>query len=244
MRERDWLRAVPFAHRGLHGPVGDGLENSLAAVRAAVRGGYGIEVDVQPSADGVPMVFHDASLMRMTGRRGRTWQRPADVLGALRLGETEDTIPTLDAVLAEVGGKVPLLVEIKQDAPDPIALADAVAARLGAYGGPAAAMSFSPAVVTHLARTAPDIARGFVSYDYKKVRLLTLKEKQARARLDLLDTVPVDFVSYGVWCLPSPHVARRREQGVVVNAWTVRTPEDRARAAAHADTMTFEGFLP
>src|SRR5690554_1039793 len=103
--------ARPLAHRGLHGP---GVpENSLAALRAAIAAGYGVELDLQPSSDGVAMVFHDAALDRMTGRKGRVDGLTAKELGTLRLAGTGETIPTLRAFLDEVAGRVPVLVEIK-----------------------------------------------------------------------------------------------------------------------------------
>ena len=153
----------PFAHRGLHG--GAAVENSLSAVRAAVAAGYGIEIDIQPSADGVPMVFHDYDMGRLTGRPG-----PLRGLSARQLGETPltggagDTVPTLAQVLEAVAGAVPLLIEIKdQDGalgPGVGPLEDAVCGALAGYDGPVALMSFQPACGGRLRRRrAADPAR-------------------------------------------------------------------------------------
>ena len=102
---------LPIAHRGLHSP---GVpENSLAAFRAAIAAGYGIELDIQPSSDCMPMVFHDYDLIRMCGDEGYVVDRSAADLAELRLLGTAEPIPTLAEVLREVAGRVPLLIEIK-----------------------------------------------------------------------------------------------------------------------------------
>ena len=104
--------AWSYAHRGLHD--GSLPENSLAAFEAACAAGYGIELDVQLSRDGVPVVFHDATLDRVCGRPGRVADFTAAELGSMPLcGRAEHTIPTLAAVLRLVDGRVPILVEIK-----------------------------------------------------------------------------------------------------------------------------------
>jgi len=100
----------PYAHRGLHG--GGVPENSLAAFKKAVDSGHGIELDLQLSADGEVMVFHDYTLVRITGESGLLSERSAEELRSLRLSGTDEHIPTLREVLELVDGRVPLLVEI------------------------------------------------------------------------------------------------------------------------------------
>ena len=104
-----WAR--PFAHRGLHDAARP--ENSLSAINAAVQAGYAIEIDVQPSSDGEAMVFHDYDLDRLTGETGPTKARTATELSSIALENSSDTIPTLAAVLELIGGRAPLLIEIK-----------------------------------------------------------------------------------------------------------------------------------
>ena len=64
--------SLPIAHRAYHDRAARRPENSRAAIRAAISEGYAIEIDIQPSADGVAMVFHDYDLRRLTGVPGRT----------------------------------------------------------------------------------------------------------------------------------------------------------------------------
>ncbi|MGB7404326.1 MAG: glycerophosphodiester phosphodiesterase family protein, partial [Pacificimonas sp.] len=70
------LSARPFAHRGLHAPDG-AIENSLAAFDAAIDAGLGIELDVQLSREAMAVVFHDATLERLTDEEGAVFDRSA-----------------------------------------------------------------------------------------------------------------------------------------------------------------------
>ena len=98
-----------YAHRGLHDDTVP--ENSLQAFAKAADAGFGIELDVQLSSDGVVMVFHDYSLARMTGKEEKLKNLTAGELQALSLAGTEQTVPAFSQVLALVNGRVPLLVK-------------------------------------------------------------------------------------------------------------------------------------
>ena len=156
-----WLRGATFAHRGLHGP---GVpENSLSAARAALARGFGIECDVHKSSDGHPIVFHDETLQRMTGQRGRLADHSAAQLGAMPLGGSADTIPTLRQLLDLVNGQVPLLIELKAPDNRPIgALCLAVRRVLEGYRGPYGVMSFDPRIVRWYDVHSPHVVRGLV----------------------------------------------------------------------------------
>ncbi len=151
---------TPYAHRGLHG--GGIPENSLAAFSAAVEAGFGIELDVQLSSDGAVMVFHDEDLARMTGKDASLCALTAAELGELRLSGTEEHIPTLAEVLSLVGGKAPLLVEIKPH--HALAeLCEKTAALLDEYGGPYMIESFHPLAVNWFRKNRPAVVRGQLS---------------------------------------------------------------------------------
>lgn len=235
--------ARPFAHRGLHGPGRP--ENSLAAVAAAVAAGFGIEIDLQPSADGVAMVFHDATLARMTGAPGAVAERPAADLARLALAGTAETIPPLAAVLAEVAGRVPLLIELKAQ-PTPGAdatLAAATAAALDGYAGPVAVMSFLPGPVAEMARRAPAISRGLVTWAWEGPEARHSDRDRLRAIADL-EPLGCAFVSHDHADLARPLLADLRAGGLPVLCWTIRSPAEEAAARRHADQITFEGYLP
>ena len=154
------LVKVPYAHRGLHG---EGVpENSLPAFRAAVLSGVGIELDVQLTADGEVVVFHEESLLRMTGEEGSLFSRTYEELSALRLGESEERIPTLREVLDLVAGRVPILVEIKPDHAV-TSLCKKTAALLDGYAGDYMIESFHPLAVHWFRRHRPQVIRGQLS---------------------------------------------------------------------------------
>ncbi len=84
MPELDWLTARPIAHRGYHDRAQRRIENTLPAAEAAIAHNFAIECDLQATADGRVVVFHDDVLDRLTeptgpGRRAharRTARRP------------------------------------------------------------------------------------------------------------------------------------------------------------------------
>lgn len=239
----------PIAHRGLHDPGAGRIENSRAAMRAAVAAGYGIELDLQLSADGVAMVFHDTALGRLTGAEGPVRARRAAELGAIRLTGGDEGIPTLAEVLENVGGRVPLLVEIKdQDGalgPDVGPLEAATAQALAGYDGPVAVMSFNPHSMAAMARLAPGIARGLTTCAFDAAHWSRVPDarRQTLAEIADLERVGASFVSHH-W----PDLGRARVRRVAaalpVLAWTIRSAAEEAEARALAVNVTFEGYLP
>jgi glycerophosphoryl diester phosphodiesterase len=248
MTAPSWLTARPIAHRGLHDRAAGVWENTLAAAEAAVAAGYAIECDVQDTADGEAVVFHDFTLDRLTRASGPVRARPAAELAALTVGGTGDRIPTLPAFLDRLAGRVPLVIEIKSRFDGDPTLTQRTVALAAAYPGPVALKSFDPAIVAAVRRLAPTLPRGVVaqrSYDHPEWDGLTADEKHALANLLHFDETRPDFLSWRVADLPcaAPFLARWLG-GLPVMAWTVRTEADRRRAAAHADQMVFEGFRP
>lgn len=247
MADLSWLTARPVAHRGLHDAARGILENSGSAMDAAVAAGYAIELDLQASADGEAMVFHDFTLDRLTGERGPLAARPAAELCAITLAGTTDPILTLPQLLARVAGRVPLVIELKSDFSGDMRLAARAAELVGTYGGPAALMSFDPAMVVEVRRLTPQVVRGIVAeghYAPEHWPGMTAARSFALANLLHWPRSRFQFVNYRVADLDRPPVRLARALGLPVLAWTVRTPADRARVAAGADQMVFEGFRP
>lgn len=239
---------LPIAHRGLHDRSAGRIENSLSAVRAAVARGYGVEIDLQLAADGVAMVFHDDALERLTEATGPLAGRTAGALGRIRLAGGADTIATLAEVLGEVGGRVPLLIELKDQSQGMTAsdgrLEAATAAALAAYAGPVAVMSFNPAVVARLARLAPAIPRGLTTAAYAPDDWASLPAEtcaRLRAIPDYAGTGS-SFISHEATDLGRPRVAELKAAGAAVLCWTIRSPEAEAEARRIADNVTFEGY--
>lgn len=237
----------PLAHRALHGPGAP--ENSRAAIRAALRHGYGIEMDLQPSLDGVAMVFHDESLGRLTPAAGPIAARTARELGRIPLKGGDEGIPTLADVLALVAGRVPLLIEVKdQDGAmgsrvGP--LEEAAARALHGYDGPVALMSFNPHSVAALRDLLPGVPRGLVTSAYDEDDWAPLPAATCARLRAIPDYEPTgsSFVSHEAADLARPRVLELKAQGATVLCWTVRSPEAEAESRRIADNVTFEGYL-
>lgn len=234
-----WLRGKAYAHRGLHGTREHGFvpENSPAAFALAIQRGMGIECDVQRTADGQAVVFHDWELGRLTAETGAVIDRRAADLTKIPLAGGTDCIPTLRALLDQVGGQVPLLIELKSKRElraAPLCLA--VRRTLEGYRGPVAVMSFDPRVSRWFARHSPHIAHGLVVTENGSRTLpATLK-----LHLSFWQARP-QFLAWDVRDLPSKFVATQRWRGMPVLTWTVRSAEHAARAADCADGPIAEG---
>ncbi|MGB3739480.1 MAG: glycerophosphodiester phosphodiesterase family protein [Pontixanthobacter sp.] len=228
-----WLSEWDYAHRGLHGD--DVPENSPSAFADAIARGIGIELDVQRSRDGRAMVFHDWDFDRLTGESGPVIKRNADDIERIRLAGNDDGIPTLRRTLDQIGGKVPVLIELKS-AFDirSIPLSLAVQRALEGYRGKHAIMSFDPGIVRWFAMHAPRIVRGLVVEETKK----GLRGKAER-QWTLWHAQP-DFLAYNIGDLPSPFAAAQRKRGLPVLTWTVRTSAQSKTGTAHADALIAE----
>lgn len=246
----DWLIARPIAHRGLHDRAAGRIENSPSAARAAVAAGWAIECDVQRSADGEAMVFHDFALDRLTAATGAVADFAAADLGRIRLDGSDDAIPTLPAFLDLVGGRVPLVIEIKSAFAGDLRLARRVAEIVRGRQAPIAIKSFDPVLIADLrasgaAGAAPlGIVAEARCEDGEWARLPADLRRELPALVDYAKTRP-DFLSFRVDDLPhaGPHLFRAA-LGKPVMTWTVRTEAQRARAARWADQIVFEGFSP
>lgn len=240
---------LPIAHRALHDRAKGRIENSASAIRAAVEAGYGIEIDLQLSSDGQAMVFHDDDLDRLTHETGPVSARTAQELRRLPLRDSTDTIPSLAEVLAMIDGRVPLLIELKDQTlvlgESDGRLEQATAQALETYDGPVAVMSFNPTMVAHMARLSPRIARGLTTCTYEADDWPTVDEATCARLREIPDynSVGASFISHQGNDLDRPRVAQLRQQGAVILCWTIRTPGQEALARQLADNVTFEGYL-
>jgi len=231
-----------YAHRGLHG--GTIPENSLAAFERACEAGVGIELDVQLSRDGTVMVFHDYTLVRMTGRSEKLCELDAAELCTLRLADSEETVPPFDAVLHLINGRVPILVELKGEDLN-TALCEKVAAQLFAYKGAYCIESFNPLLCGKIQKYLPDALCGLL---YTNV----CREKKSRSALNIaLTCMALNF-------LAKPHFIAYNQQDraslpVRIAAglfraprfvWTVRTESELKTAHTLGECPIFEHVTP
>ena len=242
-----FLRA-PLAHRALH-DVNDGRpENSRAAIHAAIAGGYGIEIDVQLTADNCAVVFHDYALERLADGAGTVRTASVASLSQTQLRGGDEGIPDLPEILEQIAGQVPLLIEIKdQDGamgPDIGLLEAATAKALEGYTGPVAVMSFNPHAVARMAELCPKVPRGLVTSAYDPDGWPLPKETCARLRaIPDFDRVGASFISHEAADLPRDRVAQLKTAGADILCWTIKSPEAEAEARKIADNVTFEGYL-
>jgi glycerophosphoryl diester phosphodiesterase len=243
-----WLTERPIAHRGLH----DGLsvpENTIAAAEAAAEADYAIEVDVRLSADDAVIVFHDATLERLAGRSKHISDLSLHELRGTRIGGVHP-IPTLEELLAAVGRRVPVFVEIKSPRTFE-AMAALVARVIGTirrYHVPAAVMSFDPDIVALARRGAPDLPRGIVSCRYRPEpgeHRPGVMQRTVLANLMHVPRTRPHFIAYRADDLPQAGVALvRRSQRLPLLGWTIRTSAEHGRAAGLVDQVIFEDYRP
>jgi glycerophosphoryl diester phosphodiesterase len=244
----DWLTAKPIAHRGLHDAGVGIIENTAGAVQAALAAGYGIEVDLQISADGEAMVHHDAVLGRLTEGDGRLDRLTSAELKRVKFRGSAERMLTLADLCDLIGGRAVLLPELKSRFDGDDRLAARVAALLSGYQGPVAPMSFDPLQLQILRQKAPKLLRGIVAAQYKPHPYWDQMTPRLRHGMgSLLPSAPArpQFVAYMNDNLPAlaPLLARHILCLPLI-AWVVRTEAERQRATRYADQIIFEGFRP
>jgi len=237
----DLLFHPPVAHRGLWSRDG-APENSLGAFQAACQAGYGVELDVQLSADGEAMVFHDEDLARLTGAEGRLRDRSAADLAELRLLGTDETIPTLMQTLALIGSRAMVHVELKTPYGEVGPLEQRVHDILIDHAGPASVIGFNPYSHAWFAERFPGLLRGLDSDAYPHAPQLAEEQRQAFARLEHVAIARPHFLALSLDMTASEPAVRCRAQGMPVIAWTVRAPAQWEAVKDHCDNMIFEGF--
>ena len=249
------LKKWNYAHRGLHDRTKGIPDNSLTAFSRAVEKGYGIELDVQLSKDGVPFVMHDMELARKVRNAqeepvtGKGCDYDWETLQTFHLTGSEEKIPSFQEVLDLVNGRVPLIVELKVGFDDwKMPVCQAAMSLLENYHGLYCVESFHPGAVFWLRTHYPKVCRGQLS-DCLYETLADGKEhpvlyRGAEYLIANCLTKP-DFIAYNVMYERNP--ARRICRNVFKNTavtWTVKSPEQYKKAKKHFDIIIFEGFEP
>jgi len=246
--ELAWLTARPIAHRGLHDAARGIIENTAQAVRAAIEAGFGVEVDLQVSADGEAMVHHDAVLGRLTDGEARLDELSAAALKRVAFRGSGERMMTLGELCDLVGGRVALLPELKSRFDGDARLPLRVAAVLAAYAGPVAPMSFDPMQLAVLRQKAPRLPRGIVAAKYRPHPYwdqMPLWLRYSMGSLLPALTARPHFVAYALESLPALAPAFARHiLCLPLIAWVARTEAEQRRAARFADQIIFEGFRP
>jgi glycerophosphoryl diester phosphodiesterase len=248
LRAPDWLTARPVAHRGLHDRARGIVENMPAAAQAAIAGNFAIECDIQLTSDGEAMVHHDDELGRLTEGSGALLGKTAAELKGVAFRDTPERMMTLGDLCSLVAGRVPLVIEVKSHFDGDRRLVSRMAEVLASYPGPAVGMSFDPDHVVGLRELIPARPRGIVAerhYTAGDWPQASSAQRRGMTHMRHFFRTQPDFVAYWIDELPAvaPWIARNIF-GCPLLTWTVRTSDQRQRAARHADQMIFEGFRP
>ena len=242
------FRTRLFAHRGLHDNRSDAPENSMAAFRKAVEAGYGIELDVQLTGDGVPVIFHDFTLQRVCNAPGLVKDYTYEELKKFRLFDSGEKIPALKDFLEMVDGRVPLIVEYKSEDTD-MSVCRRIAPMLKAYKGIYCIESFNPLVLFWYRKHHPEVMRGQLSDGFihdKKYQTLTKLPTVFPLQFLLANFLSKpDFIAYN--CLYEGNLSRRLCRNLFrakAAAWTVKSREQLAKAAPDFDVFIFDSFIP
>lgn len=233
-----WLVNTPICHRGFHSDTVP--ENSIASFAEAIKRGYAIEIDVRATKDGKVVVFHDDKLSRMTGIDGYISNSEYDAIKGLRLKKSAERIPTLRETLDFVNGKVPLLIEIKNN--NKVSFERDVWEELKNYRGEFAIQSFNPYSLEWFKNNAPQVKRGQLS-SYFKTEDLAPYKKYLLKRLKLNKISDPNFISYDVRYMPNKYVKKYAKK-LPILVWWISSQEQADEVRQFADNIVFEGFEP
>ena len=244
----DWavLWQYRYAHRGLHDKP-QVPENSMAAFRKAVEHGFGAELDIHLMADGNLAVIHDSSLLRTAGADVHIEDLSAEDLEQYRLEGTQERIPLLPEVLKLFAGKTPLIVELKAERGNHVALCEAAAKLLDTYGGDYCVESFDPRAVGWFRKHRPEVCRGQLAENFLRDRENRLSLPLRFALTNLLTNAAAvpDFVAY--------RFSDRKTFGLRLCRflwkpqmvyWTLRSREELEQAEREGALCIFEKFAP
>ncbi len=237
MKNLDFLTQKPIAHRGLHDETS--CENSLSAFEKAIALDLPIELDVQASLEGIPVVFHDGSLDRLTSLSGPIYHQTVETLETTLLKETSETISTLENVLKVVDGRVPLLIEIKSESPY-VSLTKAVIETLQDYAGLYTLQSFDPRIVKLIKKINPHIIRGQISGMFEDSQMKPVK-KWMLSRMVRNRFIKPDYIVYDVNHLTKPWVKKERLNKLLI-AYTSLSKKASEDALKDCDNVIFEGY--
>jgi glycerophosphoryl diester phosphodiesterase len=241
----------PIAHRGLHDRGRGVIENTASAFEAAISHGYAIECDVQLSRDGVPMIFHDDDLDRLTGIAGPVGARSMEELSSYQLlgSAAGDRPQRFTEFLDQVAGRVLLQIELKKqpNMPATQVLAQTVMDALKSYRGPVTIESFDPRLLVEVRKRGARMPLGIITYGYDEPEWdtdLGFSEKVVLRNLLHWPLTRFDFISCHDKALDLPAVKLFRSFGIPVTTWTIKSPTAALATVGKADQIVFEGFDP
>lgn len=238
------FQKIYFAHRGLHDNASEAPENSMAAFKKAVEAGLGMELDVQVTKDGVPVIFHDFTLERVCGVEGKVVNHTYEELQAYTLLDSGERIPRLSDLLLMVDGRVPLIVEIKAETAD-VSGCVIIDNLLRAYQGPYCIESFNPMVLWWFRRHRKDVVRGQLSSNFRKEGEYWNIFYFGMTHLLFNFLTKPDFIAYNHKFSEEPgrRICRYLYRHPAA-AWTIRSEKELEALKGEYDVFIFDSFFP
>ncbi|MCK7475584.1 MAG: glycerophosphodiester phosphodiesterase [Rhodopseudomonas palustris] len=252
MRAPGWLTARPIAHRGLHRPR---PRRDREYARRDQRHGRRPVWHRGRTFNSAPMArrwfIHDDELGRLTDGSGALAALSAAELKRVRFKDTSERMMTVGDLCDLVAGRVPLLIEVKSQFRWRSPAGEAAHAGAGRLiAGRSRPCRSIPIRCWRCGRrcrscraASPRSAPTTIPYWVK----LTPQQRDSMLYLRH-GAAHASRISSPIGCSncrrPAPWLARHPVRLPAAGAWTVRTPEQRERAARYADQMIFEGFVP
>lgn len=230
-----------IAHRGLHNKELNILENTLEAFKNAKDYNYAIEFDVQLTKDDQLVVFHDYNLKRMTGKNIYMKDITLNELKKITLNQSFSTVPTLKEVFNLVNGKVPLLIEIKNEG-KVSKVEDKLIEALSEYNGQVMLESFNPFVVKYLKKHTNYPCGILICRIYDSI-----KGKVIGAILNLLLLLNIfkfDFIAYKYKDISKKMIKSITKKNIPLYVWTIDNNEDLNKALKYSSGIIFENIMP
>lgn len=230
-------KAPPFAHRGLHDNI-DIVENSMTAFSKAIDCKFGIELDLRMTKDGNIIVFHDSNIMRLCGKSNRIEKMTLNEIKQLKLLGSEDKIPTFQEFLNLVDGKVPIIIEVKQNIKIS-KIMENIFSILGCYNGEYYIESFDPFLLFWLKKYKPQVERGQLASAFINEFFVL---RWILKSLYLCKFNKPNFIAYDINSLPNKRLTKflDKNPSTVLVGWTIKTEEELAKAKIYCDNIIFE----
>ncbi len=242
LRDLSWLVSRPITHRGLHNSTR--VENTSSAFSAAIENNYAIECDLQLSADGEALVFHDDTVDRLLEGRGAVNQFTTRLIKNMSFKLGSDRVQTLAELVEQVAGRATLVIELKTLWDNNLLLAQRTLEVLQGYDGPHALMSYDPALIMHVASNSPATIRGMIGERsaIDTYRTLPFAQNLSLRRMTHLPQTKPHFISYYFKDLQCQPVAHFRAAGNPVITFTIRNRQQEADARRYCDQVTFQDY--
>jgi len=239
-KDINFLIERPIAHRGLHSE--DIIENSFVAFSRAIDAGYPIELDVQITADGRLVVFHDWSLDRMTDNAGKLSDKKYDEIKDITLGESNQKILLFEDALSLINGEVALIVEIKSQSYFDYEICKKVYDSIKKYDGKYAISSFNPFIVKWFAKNVPEVVRGqnFTNFGNRSFMIAFVKKIFLYVSWIVSNNKP-DFFAVRANTVPSSwpvKIARIRKK--LLLTWNIQNRQEYDKISNAIDNEFFD----